>query len=379
VGGFGTREGEYFPSFARAFRGSAFGSTFGDLSDQAKVGEMIDSSTGAYIRFYAPAAAKIISPVTALLLDGPEQAKLKRQLGITGSLFGLQSIDPDLLTFDPFAEALSNDPARSADAARLFAANARAMSILALELTEDLQIFAFDSSSVLSAALANAPDRFLFNDNAEMAAVVSRVPEYATLRPEVQSAIAHLINAYAAAAPIQINKANPASGYLMGIRGYLLPQIIALRQENSIAAASNALAVTTPQILLQIERYGENIAVTTTGFFLPAPDHYETTANTPLRLVSGRIVGRLTGHPLENDFHANGPKGSIGFFGSNDTQITAVSVPTMNNGQVSASLGADNEVIITPVPGFTGVTYVDYTVSHPEGETGNARIFVRVV
>ena len=51
----------------------------------------------------------------------------------------------------------------------------------------------------------------------------------------------------------------------------------------------------------------------------------------------------------------------------------------MNNGQVSASLGADNEVIITPVPGFTGVTYVDYTVSHPEGETGNARIFVRVV
>jgi hypothetical protein len=376
AGGYGTREGEYFPNFARAFQPVLYGPVGGDLSNRAKSGQVIDANTGTYARFRAPAASKIISPLTSLLLAGPSQAKLKRQLGVNGSVFGLQAVDPDILTFDPVAESLSTDPARRADAARLLAANARAMAIAALQLDDSLTIMIFDSS-VVGAALAAAPDQFLFNSNADMTSVVAAVPGYAALRPDVQSAIAHLINAYAAAVPVQITDADQSSRYLMGIIGYLAPQIRALRRTNSATAASAAMAITAPQISAAVDRYSERIAVTSTGFFFPAPDHYEMLSNSTLRLVSGAATGQILGHPLENDLNANGTTGAIGFFGATST-ITSVAVPAINATQVAAILGPNDEITITSLNGFTGLTYFDYTVRHPAGESRNARIFVRV-
>lgn len=376
AGGYGTRDGEYFPNFARAFQPVLYGPASGDLSNRAKAGQVIDANTGTYARFRAPAASKVISPLTSLLVAGPSQAKLKRQLGINGSIFGLQAVDPDLLTFDPVAESLSTDTARRADAARLLAANARAMAIAALQLDDSLTLMIFDSN-IAAAALSAAPDQFLFNNNANMTSVVAGVPGYAGLRPDVQSAIAHLINAYAAAVPVQITDADQSSRYLMGIIGYLAPQIRALRRTNSASAASAAMTVTSSQISAAIERYSDRIAVTTTGFFFPAPDHYEMLSNSTLRLVSGASTGQILGHPLENDLNANGTTGAIGFFGAAST-ITSVTVPAINATQVAATLGPNDEITITSLNGFTGLTYVDYTVRHPAGESRNARIFVRV-
>lgn len=374
VGGYGTRNGEFYANFARAFQTVAYGTFASDLPNRVKSAQVIDAETGTYGRFRAPAEGKVVSPLTSLLLGGPDQAKLKRQLGIVGSLFGLQSTDPDLLTFDPVTEALSAEPSRRADAARLLSANARALALGALLQSAPNDLYIIDTS-ILGVALAAAPDRFLFSDNAETTAVVARVPGYANLRPDVQSAIAHLVDAYAAAVPLQISDADQAARYLVGVQGYLVPGIRALRRANTAAAATAALAVSSPQIAAAVERYAERIPATTTGFFFPGADHYEMAGNTTLRLPI--VPGASTGHPLENDLFANGPTGAIGFFTAGST-ITAVSVPASNVTQVSASLGPNSEIIITPAAGFTGLTYVDYTVSHPSGEVRSARIFVRV-
>lgn len=375
VGGYTTRNGEYFPSFSQGFVEAKYGSSGGDLSGRVKLAQMIDPNTGTYLRFGAPANAKIVSPLTALLLGGADQAKLKTQLGITGSIFGL-SINPELLTFDPIAESRSTDPTRQLDAARLLAGNARALALGALIIDDGVTLPIFDYRP-LAAALASGPNRFLFNQNAEMTSIVAAVPGYGGLRPDVQSAIAHLINAYAAAIFDRITEADGASTSLMGVIGWLAPRISELRTANSATAASAALAITAPQIRDEIARYRERIPITTTGFFFPGPDHYRTAVNTPLRLRSGTATGQILRYPLENDVNANG-SGVIGFFGISGTTITAISVPAANTAQVSATLASDGEITITPLPGFTGLTYVDYTVRHGGGEVQNARMYVRV-
>ncbi|MEM7700615.1 MAG: hypothetical protein AAF251_01625 [Pseudomonadota bacterium] len=83
-------------------------------------------------------------------------------------------------------------------------------------------------------------------------------------------------------------------------------------------------------------------------------------------------------HPLDNDFHANGTTGSIGL-APGERMVTSIMVPSINTAEISASLGDDNFITIVPASGFTGLTYVDYTVEHFEGETRTARIFVRVI
>lgn len=309
-------------------------------------------------------------------MGGADQAKLKTQLGITGSIFGLEGINPDLLVFDPVAESQSTDPARRLDAARLLAANARALALGALVLDNGITVPIFDFRLV-AAALASGPNRFLFNQNAEMTAVVAAVPGYGALRPDVQSAIAHLINAYAAAIFDRITDADGASTSMVGVIGWLAPRIRDLKAANNASAAAAALTVTAPQIRDEILRYRERIPITQTGFFFPGPDHYETPVNTPLRLRSGVSMGQLLGYPLENDLNANAT-GSVGFFGNSGTTITAISVPAANTAQVSATLASDGEIVITPAPGFTGLTYVDYTVRHGGGEVQSARMYVRV-
>ena len=376
-GGYGTRNGEYFPNFGQGFGGAAYNVGGGDLSGRAKTAQMIDPNTSTYLRFSVPASAKIVSPLTALLVGGADQTKLKTQLGITGSIFGLQSLDPDLFTFDAIAESQSANAARQLDAARLLAGNARALALGALVLDNGSPVPIFDFRP-LATALASGPNRFLFNQNAEMTTIVAALPNYASLRPDVQSAIAHLLNAYAAAINDRIVDADGASTSVMGVIGWLAPRIRELRAANSASAASAALAVNAQQIRDEISRYRERIPITTTGFFFPGPDHYETTVNTPLQLRSGAAMGQLLGYPLENDLNANGATGAIGFFGSSGTTITAVSVPAINATQISAVLGVSGTIDITPASGFRGLTYVDYTVRFGGGEIQTGRMYVRV-
>ncbi len=376
TGGYGTRDGFYFPSFRNAYRGAGFGILMGDLSNRAKIGQIIDAETGVYLQLRAPARATMVSPVTSLMLTSTDQAKLKRQLGIIGSLFGLQASDPDLLTYDAIAGLADTDASRRGDAARLLAANARVMGIAAATADIGFPAFFVPDLTAIGTALNAAPDRFLFN-NADMTALLAGTPALSALRPDVQSAIAHLVNAYAAAIPIQINDADLGARYLMGIQGFLIPEIIKLRQANSAAAASAALAVSSPQIIAALQRYSERVPVTATGFFFPGPDHYTMATGATLRLTPP-TMGQTGNYPTGNDFHANAPMGAIGYFTNSGTTITGITVPSANASQVSTTLDATGQITIVAAAGFAGLTYFDYAARHPEGETQTARVYIRV-
>lgn len=373
AGGYGNREGEYFPNFSErdGLPSKVSGQREGDLSDLGKAPLFIDAQSSLRTVLRAPGDATVVSPLTSLLPNGPDQDKLKRQLGVTENVFRLQTLDPDIRTFDPLKEALSDDAEVAADAERLLAANARALGLLSLQISPFVRsVFPEDINS-LSASLDAAPDAFLFNDNAAMSALVARLPLYSDLQSEVQSAIAHLINAYAATVPLRIETPEQAAQFQMAVVGFLVPRISELEQTNSSEIAAEVLALNIEDIRDAIARFAELIPITETGFFFPSPDYYETGAGIGLTLVDDGID---EDHPIENDFTAV----DDGFLIPDGIAVSQVAVPSSNVSEVSASLGENNLITIMPASGFTGLTYVDYTVTDGNGETQTARIFVRV-
>lgn len=368
---------QVFPQGVRSFR---FGNASGDLSGNPKVSAFIDGATSAYLAFGAPAESAIVSALTALLVNGPSQEKLKTQLGLTEGALRLVFIDPDLLTFDAIAEVNNSNPEIAEDARRVLAANVRAMALMTLASDfSTIGYIAFGpGAEALAPALDAGPNQVLFGVNDRMTAIVASLPRYQGLQPRVHSAIAHLVNAYGAAISLRIEDEREAAQYVMGLPGYLEPRINDLVEANTIAAADAALAVTSVDIDRALERFGDSLTPKNDGFLFPGPDYYEIDAGNQLvlRFVANTVLNPR--HPLENDLHANGPVGSTGFF-PGDREMVSVAVPAINSGEVSASLGADNEVTIVPAMGFTGLTYIDYTMRHIEGETATARIFVRVM
>ncbi|MEL6415496.1 MAG: hypothetical protein AAFQ15_11210 [Pseudomonadota bacterium] len=380
--GAGDREGQYFPGFGMPFQGTR-GFADGvdqnaDLSDQFKKAVFVDTLTTTFVVLDGAPEAKIISPLTQLLISGLSQEKLKRQLGVTENVFRLRSIDPDLNTFDPLAELDNDDDEVVADAQRLLAANLRALALARGTGTSCIDNFVLPDPAQLGEALKSAPDQFLFNDNSAMTDVVSQMDELRDLDPEVHSAIAHLINAYAAAVALRIDRSEFAARFLMGIDGFLVPRIREVCTANTSAAASVALAISSQDIIEAVERFNEVISATTDGLLFPAPDYYETTADTPLTLVDQSDLGIANEYPSTNDRYTASPT-QAGFLGAGIQGIGALEVPATNAGEISATIDEDGTITLVPATGFTGLTYVDYTISHESGETGRGRIFIRVM
>jgi hypothetical protein len=211
---------------------------------------------------------------------------------------------------------------------------------------------------------------FLF-DNATMTDLLTSNVAPGRYRPDVLSAAAHLIDAYASAIGVQVSDTATAAQFTLGLPGYLRLELVSLLNANSADAASRAMAVTSQDILNETAVYREVLPFPTTGNFFPGPDFFVASASASLTITADDPT---RGSLISNDVYANGPTGSIGFFPST-SQIMSVSVPSANSAKV-ATVYLAGLVNVFPLNGFTGTTYFDYVVRHPSGEQGTGRVYV---
>lgn len=346
----------------------------------------IDSAGSMLFANRAPADATVISPLTTLLVGNNSEAKLETQLGINGSLFGLSS-DRAIKTFVPLDALTSTDAAIAADGERLLAHHIRVMAVAAAfehmnSGRSDPSGLKFYNMDGVRAYLDTAGAQFIYT-NANMSALLSTVnfggifppPVY---RPDVISAAAHLVNAYASTIGVRISNRQQAARFTLGIWGYLVPELTRLLRANDAATAVEILAVNNQQILDATARFSEQLPFDQNDNFFPAPDFYPI-ARGGVYIVPAVDAGSNGDGPLNsNDIHIEPDITSGGHFFPGTSQVTAVTVPQGNAGEVSAVLNGDGTVTIRPAAAFTGVTYFDYTVRHSRGDIKQGRVYVMV-
>lgn len=400
--GFTDLDGRYFPGFANAFAayaniGTAPGASLQtDYALTFKRVEAFDRETGLQFTLFAPANVRVVSPVTSLLaVPGTSAAKVKTQLGITGSLFGM-TVDPDLATYDAFAEGLSGDPSRVADAGRMFAANLRATMVLAAlkEVYSRATVNAAEgpllgfgdfnnapppAEATGARCLAAAPAQFIFQ-NDRMSAIIQCFVDATGMNPLVRpstakiQAIAHLIDGYAAAMPQQLQGGSLGARWVLGVNGYLRPKIGQILNDSTDGTAQAVLAVTaiSPVIVNETARYTANISYGTYQSYWPQPD-FVTLTN--VNSVSGTEVQLQRNDVVFSNVLVN----SSGIDPANAT-FNAITVPTANATEISVVRNGSGGFTVTALNGFKGVSYFDYTstTANPLIQR-DTRVYVRVL
>jgi len=388
VTGLTSRDGQYFPGYLNAIFGirgeGAGGNANRDNSDKFKFVAALDQETAMMLWLPATPDIKMVTPVTALLYaPGSDATKLKTQLGLVGSLFGMAT-NPDLATYDGIAEAASGDANKAADAARMSAAIIRVLAInaglsaIGYRSSPDLAardvsiVFNEGGEGKLSSCLRDAPGEFIFTNDrmAGIAQCFTKNPPgisapALTLKPSTWQAIAHLINAYSAALPVRVETPADRARWMLGLKGYLVPAIAQLASADSDPAAAAALAVNTQTILDQTARYVDHYSYNPTGLFMPGPD-FVTIASGTSQTVTAETLRRT-------DVQFGELNGGLAMGGT----VQSVSVPAANAGQLSATL-IGTTVTVNAVSGFRGVTWFDYSTRSDAGEERTARVYVRV-
>jgi hypothetical protein len=379
----GDRQGRYPIQSGQALFTTFFGNLPTNYAAVDKQAFGIDAAAGMFVNYRAPADATVITPLTTLLVGANTEAKLESQLGIDGGVFGLAT-DRALKTFVPIDALTSSDSTTAADGERLLASHIRVMAVAAA--LQHMTGAPSDPSGVkiydmngLRAYLDGVGTQFIFT-NANMSALLGTGGAFPrpTYRPDVISAAAHLVDAYAATIGIRIANRQQATRFTLGIWGYLVPTITRLLQANDAATASEILAVNNQQILDATARFSEQLPFDANDNFFPAPDFYPI-ARGGVYTVPAVDVGSNGDGPLNsNDIHIEPDTTSGNHFFPGASQVTAVTVPQANASEVSAVLNGDGTVTIRPAAAFTGVTYFDYTVRHSRGDIKQGRVYVMV-
>lgn len=382
--GFLSRDGFYTPGYRNglsSYIGLGAGYTLSaDYSDRYKRAALFEHETSLYLLMDAPAEARVVTPATALLTSaGLTQAKLKRQLGITGGIFGLIA-DPDLLTYDAVTEAATGDQARARDASRMFAANLRVLAIVRGLAAVGRPLGGINERSVTQAqdftrvggCLNAAGDLFVFTNErmTSLADCVQRTSNFAPLvRTQTLSAIAHLIDAYAAAIPVNLDTPEGQARWRLGIEGWLVPEIVQLSAAQSDAQDAAASAILTPTIIAETQIYAEYYRYNATGRFLTSPDFYVVDGGQSLTLPADDFDS-----PTWNDFLIIDTDGGIG---PNQGVIQSVSVPAAYASRVTATVQSGT-ISITATAGAPTAAYLDYVIMHPTAGSRTARLYVRI-
>jgi hypothetical protein len=350
----------------------------------------VDTAGLFYFWAQAPADSRVVSPISHLLMGNTTESKLETQLGINGSLFGLQA-DRDLKSFSAIAALSSTDANVVADGERLLAHHLRihmlnaALNNFSPFEQDPTGAFTFLPTTTSAGAtglhdfLADSPAAFIYTNDA-MVALLNRSPAITTrgYSPDVLRAAAHLINAYAAAIPVRISSREQAARFMIGIKGYLVPELTRLLAMNTLAAANSVLAITAPTILSETARYAEQLPFNVNDNLFPSPDFY-TLSSGGSKLVDATDIGSNGDGPFSsNDLHSEPSVTDGGHFFSGGSRVTGVTVPSANAAQISARRNSDGTVLIQALAAFTGVTYFDYTVEHTRGDIKQGRVYVRV-
>jgi hypothetical protein len=381
------RQGKYPAQPGQAlFPGFSGGVNTANNATLEKSASGVDSAAAMFMSNRAPAGATVVSPLTSLLVGSNTEEKLEAQLGVNGSLFGL-STDRAITTFVPTDALSSTDVTIAADGERLLAHHIRVLAVAAaLQPISDgslypsgLKLYNLDA---MRAYLDVAPPQFLYT-NSNMVGLLSSVNLSGVLpatayRTDVLSAAAHLVNAYASAVGIRIANRQQATRFILGIWGYLVPELGRLLKANDAATAAEILAVTNQQILDATQRFNEQLPFDPNDNFFPAPDFYQVAKGGTYTVSATSGYDSPDRAFNSNDLHINpNPQGGNNFF-PGISQVTAVTVPQINSNEVKAVLNADGTVTIQPTATFTGVTYFDYTVRHTIGDIEQGRVYVRV-
>lgn len=393
--GFTSRDGRYFAGFANAIAGyTGIGTEPGanlttDYASRFKRSDVFDHETGSRIIMNAPANLRMVTPVTSMLVaPGSTAAKLKTQLGINGSLFGMVN-DPDLATFDAVSETESGDAARAAEGARMHAANVRVLAITT-GLSAIVEANGFtrpgynsvlgdirDTNTPIEALTAkclnSGPNQFIFQNDRMTQVVQCYASNFSFLQLSTTKAqaVAHLIDAYAAALPVRLESQNDKARWILGLSGYLRPLIGQLVSAQGDTLAQAALSITTPTILNETARYAEHYRYNETGLFNPAPDYFVLTGATSLSFSSSVLVA--------NDVVFSNERFNTRGIDSSQGTIQSVSVPSANASQITVVAGASDSYTLTALSGFRGVSYFDYVSTARNGEQRTARAYVRVI
>jgi hypothetical protein len=399
LAGFTARDGRYFPGYANAIIGRTSGdpaSVRADNSSKFKVASVIDHETASVITAVAPDYVRVVTPVTSMLWEsGTDQTRLKLQLGLTQATVASSSFrmgrDPDLATYDLVAEAESGDPDRAADAARMAAANLRLLAvaggfgalnhiIVPDQASETMSVgFGVGADSLpLSRCLRDgAADIMFFADAllpilrchlAQMPPLRNSSGAIVTLRPAVEEAIARLIGLYAVAIGVRPDDPRERGRWLLGIRGYLMPEVARIAADNNDASLAQVSQLATPDIALATQRYVDHYRYNPTGLFMPAPDLITMPAGTTRIIKTSLLTG--------NDLQFDGGSAGLGGLGPSST-LLSISVPAANQAEISVTRSGD-DITITPAAGFRGVTFFDYRARGEFAEELTARVYVRV-
>jgi hypothetical protein len=391
--GFGTRDGLYYPGFSSQifpFSISLGLNVTSDLSAKYKTVDVIDQSTSRFLTLRGVQAARVVTPITSLLYLTNEQERLKQQLGLhNNGTAGLQASDPDLLAYDAVTGLSDGNSGIRQDAARILAANVRALSmaVAAGVINQGLspygQATSFDR---VENFLRLAPTRYIFNsiDMTTLATSAAQSAPTGAIRADLLAAAGHLIQTYANTVPTQLSDDDQVAKYTAGIYGWLVPELSELLRENSAAAATAAMAQTPGQVEIAIARFGQRLPFNQDGQIFAATDFYRLTNGSTLRL-SQNIAATASPYdqplflPSYNDHYIfNAPSGNIRSFPSFlNGGVRSISIPAANQNEISAQI-SNGDVLISAVGGFRGVSYFDYVTSETGYGQATGRVFVSV-
>jgi hypothetical protein len=403
--GFTARDGRYYPGHANAIAaytgigGAPGANAGGDYALTFKRTLVIDHETGVRIGMNAPANVRMVTPVTAMLVaPGSDPTKLKTQLGINSSLFSMVA-DPDLATYDAIAEASSGDAARAADAARMHAANLRVLTIMsslvAITNASGYTVPGIDLSygdnrpgitpteAVATRCLAAAPAAFIFQ-NDRMSSIIQcylrdigitqpTPPAYLQLSATKVSAIARLINGYAAAMPVRLETSTEKARWLLGVNGYLRPMIGRVVTDTTDNAAQAVLAIgaISPVIIAETSRYAEFYRYNDIGRYMPSPDFFVIVGSNALTFTEADFTG--------NDSVLSNEKFNTRGYDRAGGSLVSVAVPASNASELSVAKDNAGTYTITALNSFKGATYFDYVVKASNDEQRTTRVYVRVM
>lgn len=335
----------------------------------------IDTASSTVVESYAPRGSRVFSPVTSLVRFAGSQSAVKRALGLDSGIFSLAQ-DRELTTFNPATAILSGDADARAEGERLAAANLRVLAIVAAFSAQNTYLPFEQKYDDLGAFIGRDPG-FLFTNATMSSYLTERFGS--RLSPKVISAMAHLINAYAATIPVRVGDEATARRFMLGIHGYLAPELGRLLNGNSASDADAALAVTTATIQSEIQTYRDGNSILLGTKFFPGPNFAETSGNEIVLQADLSVVSSSSLALTSNDLYVSGiADGPIGLFGNQATTITSVTVPAVFSSSITATLGTGTfrEVRVRPSGAFRGRAYFDYAARHPSGATGTGRVYV---
>lgn len=355
----------------------------------------IEPTTGFLSTHIAPVGATTISPLTSLIAVTGNQSLVRSTMMLNaGDAYALPA-DLDLLTYSATRDLALTTPVRTPGA--VIAANLRiralsqALNLLPLPIAEqtiipqvpvnlEAKIGTWLNANPSARLFAGGRTEQFLRGNVTMSGIY---PIY----DETYAAVSHLLDIYADALKTLETRPDLAARYDAALQGFLTEQIRRITSLNFNdrsgnlplkAAAARALALTTADVTAAVTAL--DLPAASTGLFFPGSD-FIVSANGEAVVVSRRDArlspGGTGAHNSsfgDNDYVWNST--TLKFAVDEGLVLGGVSVPAAFAGKLAVTNVGAAAFTVQPVGGFTGIGYVDLSVTSSNGEVRTERAFV---